>query len=87
MEMKAEGYVHRDIKPANILIAMDGTIKLCDLGFATRESRINEDRFVNVGSPLYMAPETMKENLYSTKADIWALGLVFLEMINGKLPW
>lgn len=34
-----------------------------------------------------MAPEIMKGNCYSTKADIWALGLVLLEMINGKLPW
>lgn len=36
MAMKAEGYVHRDIKPANILIGMDGTTKICDLGFATQ---------------------------------------------------
>lgn len=37
MAMKAEGYVHRDIKPANILLGRDGTAKICDLGFATRE--------------------------------------------------
>ena len=50
------GLVHRDIKPANILIGFDGKAKLCDLGFATRQDKIKEDKYVNVGSPLYMAP-------------------------------
>lgn len=39
--MRAEGYVHRDIKPANILMGLDGEVRLCDLGFATKETRIN----------------------------------------------
>lgn len=60
LAMKAEGYVHRDIKPANILIGFDGKVRLADMGFATKESKIDEDRFVNAGSPLYMSPEVMK---------------------------
>ena len=85
--MHSAGLIHRDIKPANILIGFDGTAKICDLGFATRSDKVKEDRFVNVGSPLYMAPEVMKDNQYSSKADIWALGVLMLEMINGGLPW
>ena len=76
--MRAEGYIHRDIKSANILVGMDGAARLCDLGFATLDENIKEDRLINVGSPLYMAPEVIKGNEYSAKGDIWALGLVLL---------
>ena len=60
---------------------------MCDLGFATNDDNIDQDRFINVGSPLYMAPEIIKGNNYSSKGDIWALGLVFLEMLIGDFPW
>lgn len=85
--MRAEGLVHRDIKSANILIGKDGQIRLCDLGFATEDCFLYEDKTINVGSPLYMAPEVIKGNEYSAKADIWALGLVLLEMLIGDFPW
>ena len=85
--MRQFGFIHRDIKPANILIDVNGCAKLADLGFATTDAKICEDRLVKAGSPLYMAPEVLKGNFYSAKGDIWALGIVLLEMIIGDLPW
>ena len=41
----------------------------------------------NVGSPIYMPPEALNENKYSFKSDIWALGVIFYEMLTGKTPW
>jgi serine/threonine protein kinase len=40
-----------------------------------------------VGTPLYMSPQQLKCEKYSSKCDIWAIGLIFFEMIYGKLPW
>lgn len=85
--MRQFGFIHRDIKPANILIDGDGSAILADLGFATSDSKIFEDRRVKAGSPLYMAPEILKDNAYSAKGDIWSLGIVLLEMLIGDLPW
>ena len=55
-EMRQHNLVHRDIKPANILISLKGEAKLADLGFCTHDDAIMEDKNINVGSPLYMAP-------------------------------
>lgn len=86
-EMREHYLIHRDIKPANILINYRGEAKLADLGFCTHDDDIIEDKYVNVGSPLYMAPEVLKGNHYGEKADVWAIGLVFLEMMIANLPW
>ena len=40
-----------------------------------------------VGTPLYMAPQILEKKIYSTKCDIWSLGLIFYEMLTGLLPW
>jgi serine/threonine protein kinase len=77
--------IHRDIKPANILISK-GIYKLADYGFALSEiAPINKAIFQNfsVGTPNYMAPETILYNIYNEKTDIWALGIVFYEMLYG----
>lgn len=41
----------------------------------------------NVGSPLYMSPEALAYNKYSTKNDIWAMGIILYEMLHGRAPW
>jgi serine/threonine protein kinase len=42
---------------------------------------------INVGTPLYMPPETIMKTYYSSKSDIFALGVILYEMIEGKTPW
>lgn len=40
-----------------------------------------------MGSPLYMSPEALKKNIYSTKNDIWSIGIMVYEMLHGETPW
>jgi serine/threonine protein kinase len=80
----AEGVIHRDIKPANVLRA-GNKWKISDFGFAVKSRFAFKDR-VNVGTPLYMAPESLKKNCYSAKSDIYALGIVLFEMLVGRTP-
>lgn len=72
--LMAEGVIHRDIKPANVLRA-GNKWKISDFGFSVKSRFAFKDR-VNVGTPLYMAPESLKKNCYSLKSDIYAIGIV-----------
>ena len=81
--------MHRDIKPPNILFN-DGEIRIADFGFA----KIVDDNVKNIkmrhtllGTPLYMNPQTLADEAYSFKCDIWSTGVVFYECLFGKLPW
>ncbi|CAD8057611.1 unnamed protein product [Paramecium sonneborni] len=78
--------IHRDIKPANILKS-DGVFKLADFGFAVIENQYESIiKKFNVGTPMYMAPETIQCNVYSEKSDIWALGIVMYQILYKQLP-
>ncbi|CAK71363.1 unnamed protein product (macronuclear) [Paramecium tetraurelia] len=82
-----QGIIHRDIKPANILIH-DSQFKITDFGFAKQIDQ-NLDTIMNslVGTPLYMSPQILKRGKYSSKCDIWSLGLIMYEMLYGMTPW
>jgi serine/threonine protein kinase len=82
--------IHRDIKPQNIMIDDNKNIKLTDFGFAKIFKTGCEDDFMSqtiCGSPIYMAPEIIKCNKYSIKTDLWSIGVVFYEMLIGRLPY
>ncbi|MER6017479.1 serine/threonine protein kinase [Streptomyces anulatus] len=87
----AEGVVHRDIKPANILMEATGTgrphLRLSDFGISMRkgEPRLTETNYV-VGTPGYFAPEQMMGAEPDFPADLFAVGLVALYLIQGQKP-
>lgn len=76
--------MHRDLKPDNIFFS-DGKIKLGDFGFC-KMLEVNMAQTM-LGSPIYMAPEILKEEIYTLKADIWSLGVVLFEMLFGYCPF
>eukprot|EP01135_Chromosphaera_perkinsii_P001276 Nk52_evm3s164 gene=Nk52_evmTU3s164 len=79
--------VHLDIRPQNILFYRDGTIKLSDLGISTRsKSSFTAKRAAKVDIA-YHAPEVLKGESFSKKADIWSCGILAMELAQGKLPW
>ena len=87
----AEGVVHRDIKPANILLEATGTkrphLRLSDFGIAMRkgEPRLTETDYV-VGTPGYFAPEQLRGTEPDFPADLFAVGLVALYLLQGRKP-
>lgn len=86
LHLSERDIIHRDIKPANILLN-NGTAKIADFGFARIEKSEGCKEKYNIGTPLYMSPESLHSNYYSKKSDIWSLGIVFYEILQGRTPW
>lgn len=79
--------IHRDLKPANLLLTHQGDLKVADFGFGINAEEVSKPSKYNVGSPLYMAPESLRRNQYSFKTDLWAIGVIFYEMLTSQTPW
>lgn len=76
--------IHRDIKPSNVLINSRGQVKICDFGVSKKLINSIADTFV--GTSTYMSPERIQGNVYSTKGDVWSLGLMIIELVTGEFP-
>ncbi len=82
--LHAQHIIHRDLKPDNILL-QKGIPRLADFGIS-RILRTNNNSSIAAGTPLYMAPEAF-DGVRSEQTDIWAAGVIFYQLLSGRLPF
>lgn len=82
----AHGVIHRDIKPANVLVLPNGHAKLTDFGVARMDSWHTTHVGALLGTPAYCAPEQRAGRELTPRADLYAVGVVLLELVTGQRP-
>jgi eukaryotic-like serine/threonine-protein kinase len=81
------GVTHRDIKPGNLLYAAEpADVRIGDFGLALNVGA-ETTQITGVGSPAYMSPEQIREELVDHRTDLYSLGVVMYQMLTGQLPF
>jgi serine/threonine-protein kinase len=86
----SQGVVHRDLKPENIMVDAEDHTKLIDFGIAANAGsrRLTFAKLTEaMGTPDYISPEQVKGKRGDARSDIYALGVMFYEMLTGKVPF
>ncbi|HTJ84429.1 MAG TPA: protein kinase, partial [Polyangiaceae bacterium] len=79
--------IHRDLKPENIMVLADGSIKVMDFGIAKVVEAMNQTNTQSVGTLQYMSPEQIDAHTIDHRSDLYCLGLILYELLEGKPPF
>lgn len=87
----ARGFIHRDVKPKNVMIAVDGAVKLADMGLAREVSdyeTAQSEAGRAYGTPYYISPEQIRGEInIDFRADLYSLGATYYHMVTGRVPF
>jgi hypothetical protein len=83
----ANGIVHRDVKPSNVIVPVIGPVKIADFGIARTDASDLTVIGDVLGTPAYMAPEQLRGDPVDSRSDLFAVGVMFFEVLTGVKPF